>query len=275
VAPIAPAIALIGLATACWAISATRMTGMDAGPGGELGAAGWFTATWVLMMVAMMAPVVTPLAVRYQRQRERRAPGPQLAQPGAFPAVGAFVAAYVAVWAAAGLLAFEVVSAARHVLDGAFAWERGGRWAAVAVLGLAALYQLTGGKRRSLERCRQTTGSIGVVAGLRAGLNCLGSSWAMMAALFALGVMSIQWMALVALLIAAERLPRNALPGRLAAAAVFLALALGLTIAPASVPGLTIPGSPAAMKAMARMAPGARMGGTRSRMPRHQEPSMK
>ena len=67
----------------------------------------------------------------------------------------------------------------------------------------------------------------------------------MMAALFALGVMSLQWMVLVAALIAAERLPRNALPGRLAAAVVFLALALGLAIAPASVPGLTIPGSPA------------------------------
>ena len=71
-----------------------------------------------------------------------------------------------------------------------------------------------------------------------------------MAALFALGVMSVGWMVLVAALIAAEKL----LPWRTVAnrgAVVLLAvLAVGVAFAPEHVPGLTIPDSPAAMERM-------------------------
>lgn len=63
-----------------------------------------------------------------------------------------------------------------------------------------------------------------------------------MAALFALGVMSIAWMAFVAALIAAEKL----LPWRRAAtygtAAVLLLLGVLLLAAPGVIPWLTIPG---------------------------------
>ena len=62
-----------------------------------------------------------------------------------------------------------------------------------------------------------------------------------MLALFALGVMSLVWMAIVALVILAEK----ALPGgdRLAWAAAVALVALGVWVgsAPASVPGLTQP----------------------------------
>jgi hypothetical protein len=71
-----------------------------------------------------------------------------------------------------------------------------------------------------------------------------------MAALFALGAMSITWMLLVAALIAAEKL----LPWRRAAtagvAAVLTALAIGVAAAPDRVPALTIPSSANAMRAM-------------------------
>jgi Predicted metal-binding integral membrane protein (DUF2182) len=81
----------------------------------------------------------------------------------------------------------------------------------------------------------------------------VGSSWALMATLFALGVMSVGWMVLVAALIATEKL----LPWRTVAtggAAVLLtALAVGVAFAPEHLPGLTIPGSPAAIEAMERM----------------------
>jgi hypothetical protein len=157
-------------------------------------------------------------------------------------------------------------SAGRHLMAGALGWEDGGQWAAWLVLVAAAAYQLTGRKRRALQRCRQTHGSHGALAGLRAGMSCMGSSWAMMAALFALGVMSVWWVAVVATLIAAERLPRRAAPGRLAAAVVLAVLGLGLMAAPARVPGLTIPGSPPAMKAMMRMAPSPQMGSSGPRM---------
>jgi predicted metal-binding membrane protein len=72
-----------------------------------------------------------------------------------------------------------------------------------------------------------------------------------MASLFALGVMSVAWMAFVAALIAIEKL----LPWRRVAtygtAAVLLALGALMLAAPDAVPGLTIPGH--AMEEMAQM----------------------
>jgi predicted metal-binding membrane protein len=63
-----------------------------------------------------------------------------------------------------------------------------------------------------------------------------------MASLFALGVMSVAWMALVAGMIALEK----TLPWRRAAtfgtAAVLLVLGVLVLAAPDAVPGLTIPG---------------------------------
>ena len=79
---------------------------------------------------------------------------------------------------------------------------------------------------------------------------CVGCCWALMAALFALGVMSLGWMAFIAALIAIEKL----LPWRLLAnrgiALLLLVLGLSVVFTPASVPGLTLPGSPKAMQSM-------------------------
>ena len=79
------------------------------------------------------------------------------------------------------------------------------------------------------------------------GAWCIGCCWALMASLFALGVMSIAWMAFVAALIAAEKL----LPWRRVAtygtAGILLALGLLLLVAPGVVPGLAIPGDEPAM----------------------------
>ena len=78
--------------------------------------------------------------------------------------------------------------------------------------------------------------------GTKHGAWCVGCCWALMASLFALGVMSIAWMAFVAALIAAEK----TLPwGRLATygtAAILLTLGILLVVVPDAIPGLTIPG---------------------------------
>jgi hypothetical protein len=62
-----------------------------------------------------------------------------------------------------------------------------------------------------------------------------------MAALFALGVMSIGWMAFVAALIAAERLLPSKLMAKQAVAVLLVVLGLGVAFAPGQVPGLTLP----------------------------------
>ena len=76
-----------------------------------------------------------------------------------------------------------------------------------------------------------------------------------MAALFALGAMSVAWMLVISALIACERLLPWRRLGAIGVAAVLAALAIGLAAAPARVPMLTIPGSPAAMRAMGATPP--------------------
>ncbi|MBV8999899.1 MAG: hypothetical protein JO304_12610, partial [Solirubrobacterales bacterium] len=51
---------LLILAGLAWWSTADRMAGMDAGPGTDLGALGWFLGVWVVMMAAMMFPSLAP-----------------------------------------------------------------------------------------------------------------------------------------------------------------------------------------------------------------------
>lgn len=267
------ALAVLVLAAVSWWLSVRRMNGMDAGPSVELGALGWFTVTWLVMMAAMMLPSIAPVVAArcFPREASRRSERQVL--------LGVvFLVAYLAVWVLAGAGAYLVLGAGRSVAGGLFEWHRGGQWLAAAVLSVAATYQLTSTKRRWLSRCRApltrpdgepVSDPIGgAQAGLRAGLRCLASSWALMAVLFALGAMSLLWMALVGVLIAVERLTPVASSARVATAAVLLLLAVGVAASPGSVPGLTVPGSPAAERAMARMhgTSGMSMGAT---MPAH------
>jgi predicted metal-binding membrane protein len=231
----------LAVAALAWAVTAGRMEGMDAGPGTELGGLGWFAVTWAVMMAAMMLPAVAPMVVAYRRRAT---------EPAATPA---FAAGYLVVWLGAGLVAYALVEGVRALGPGFLAWDEAGRYAAGAVILGSALYQLTRPKDACLRRCRDPRAFVtahwrpGRLGALRMGVEhggfCVGCCWALMAALFALGVMSVAWMVFVAALIAAERL----LPWRAVAApgvAVVLAmLALGVALAPGAVPGLTVPGS--------------------------------
>ncbi len=254
-----PGAVTLAIAAASWWLSAGRMRGMDAGPGAALGPFAWFVATWLLMMAAMMLPVIAP---RLPVKRFAANTGQAASRPAGVAAL--FVAGYLVVWACFGVAAYVVLRAGGALAGGAFAWHHAGKWLAAAVLAAAAAYQWTSTKRLCLERCRVSLGRpgggslSGAADGVQAGLRCVASSWALMAVLFALGFMSLTWMALVAVLIAAERLLPTASPARVAAAAVLLALALGVALAPGSVPGLVVPGTAAAHRAMARM-PGMEM----------------
>ncbi|MQA72847.1 MAG: DUF2182 domain-containing protein [Solirubrobacterales bacterium] len=236
------------------------MRQMDAGPGTDLGGAGWFVGVWVVMMAAMMFPSIAPMVVMHARIQASERDGGKSARAGA---TALFVAGYLIAWTAAGLAAFAIFEAARSLDVGWLGWDRGGRYVAAGVLLAAAIYQLTPLKDACLRKCRNPLvflltawrpGRSGAVRmGVEHGAWCVGCCWALMAALFALGVMSIGWMALVAAFIAAEKL----LPWRLAAnrgiALALIVLAIGVAAAPADVPGLTLPGSPEAAGAMDAM----------------------
>jgi predicted metal-binding membrane protein len=233
---------LFALAGVAWWSTADRMSGMDEGPGTDLGALGWFLGVWVVMMAAMMFPSVAPTVALYARMARRRAPVAPLV----------FTAGYVATWAAAGLLAYGVFDGVRSLLGPELSWESGGRWLAGGTLVVAAAYELTALKNVCLSKCRSPLGFLlgawrdglrgAFEMGARHGAWCVGCCWALMAALFALGVMSLAWMAFVAALIALEK----TLPARravtYATAGLLLLLGVVLLAAPDAIPGLTVPG---------------------------------
>jgi predicted metal-binding membrane protein len=240
--------ALLGLAVAAWVLTDDRMAGMDSTPGMGLGSIGFYVTVWVVMMAAMMFPSVAPTVLMYDRLRA----GHRTKGRGAAPdATALFVGGYLLVWTAAGLVAYGVLSLGR-ALDPAFlAWDEGGRWLTGGVIVAAALYQLSPWKQACLVKCRSPLmflaerwrhGRAGALdLGARHGAWCLGCCWALMAALFAVGVMSVGWMALVAAFIAGEKLlpwPRQA---RYAVALALLLLGIAVSAVPADVPGFAEP----------------------------------
>jgi len=234
---------LFVLAGVAWWSTLDRMAGMDDGPGTSLGALPWFVGVWVVMMAAMMLPSVSPTVALYSRMTRGRS---RLA-----PLV--FTSGYLLTWTAAGLLAFGLSALGDRLLGGDLSWNGGGHWVAGGILIAAAAYELTPVKDVCLAKCRSPLGFLigswrdrltgALQLGTKHGAWCVGCCWALMAALFALGVMSIAWMAFVAALIAAEKM----VPWRRVAVygttAVLLALGVLLVVTPGSIPWLTIPGS--------------------------------
>ena len=203
--------ATLGLAAGSWVIAVWQMHGMDMGVATRLGPFVFFIAVWVVMMAAMMLPGAVPAVLR-------RAQASNAAR-----AVPLFIGSYLAVWG--------VVGAAVYVL-----YRPHGPVAAAVVVIAAGAYELTPLKRHFRRRCHE-----GARTGLEFGLCCAGSSVGLMAMLVALGVMSVTWMAVIAVLVLGQKL----LPAK-AAVDVPLALAivgLGICVAlaPSSVPGLVPP----------------------------------
>ena len=238
------------MAGLAWWLTADRMAGMDAGPGTNLGTIGWFTGTWALMMAAMMLPSLAPTAAIYTTLTRRREPSGSLL----------FAGGYLLVWSAAGLAAYELFALGHSMLAPDLAWRAAGRWTAAGVLLIAALYELTPPKTACLQRCRsplrslRTTWRDGRSGALAMGIGnggwCLGSSWALMAALFALGVMSLTWMAIIAGLVTLEKLGTRPRAATTVAAALLGALAIAILAAPQDIPGLVVPHTTGAMHAM-------------------------
>jgi predicted metal-binding membrane protein len=241
---------LFVLAGVGWWSTVAQMRGMDAGPWTALGTFAWFVGVWIVMMAAMMLPSVAPTVALYSRMTRSHAPLSPLL----------FAAGYLVTWAGAGVAAFTLAALGRGAIGDVLAWDRAGRWVAGATLVVAAAYELTPLKHACLGKCRTPLGFLlgawrdGRVGALRMGLShgawCVGCCWALMASLFALGVMSLTWMAFVAAVIAFEKL----IPWRRVATygttIVLLCLGTLLLVAPGAIPALKLPGG-----SMDRMTP--------------------
>ena len=207
VTPAAALLAMLGLAAASWLVVLRQMNGLDMGAETPLGSFAFFIALWVPMMAAMMLPGAAPAVMR-------------CARAGGRARVPFFVGSYLAVWTLAGV--------AVYALD-----RPHGMFAAGAVVIAAGFYEFTPLKRNFRRRCRENVNS-----GFGFGLCCVGSCIGLMLIPVALSIMSVSWMAVIAVLVISQKL----LPAR-AAIDVPLALAivgLGILIvvAPSSVPGL-------------------------------------
>jgi predicted metal-binding membrane protein len=234
---------LLALAAVGWWWTVDAMQGMDAGPWTGLGVLAWFVGIWVVMMAAMMFPSVAPTVALYSRMTKSRSPVAPLL----------FTSGYLVAWTSVGVFAFAVATAGGRISGDLLAWNRAGRWIAGATLIVAAVYELTPLKEVCLGKCRSPLGFLlgswrsGRLGALQMGARhaawCIGCCWALMASLFALGVMSVVWMAVVAALIAFEKLVPSRRAATYGTATILFVLGVLLVAAPDTIPALTIPGS--------------------------------
>jgi predicted metal-binding membrane protein len=241
-------VALFAVAAIGWYWTVHEMRGMDAGPWTSLGSLGWFLGIWVVMMAAMMFPSVAPTIALYTRVTKERSPlSPWM-----------FAGGYLLAWAAAGLVAFLLGRVLVAIFGDALSWDNAGRALAATTLFVAAAYELTPLKNVCLAKCRSPLGALlgswregpsgALRMGARNGAWCVGCCWALMASLFALGVMSIFWMAIVAGIIAVEKTVPWRRGSAYATAALLLSLGVLLLVAPDSIPGLTVPSDDTTMQ---------------------------
>lgn len=182
-------------------------------PDGEWGVAGFLVVAlmWGAMTLAMMLPTAAPMIFTYAEIADTAArKGERIVSPFVL------TAGYAAVWlgfaAAATLAQFGFTRIA--LLDANMASVSGLFSGTIFVA--AGLYQFSALKHACLSQCQRPfpfflahwqTHRRGVFRlGLRQGLYCLGCCWAMMALMFAVGVMNVVWMALLGIVMAIEKM---------------------------------------------------------------------
>ena len=203
---------LLILAAGAWALLAWQSAmadddamGLTMGLGAPL-----FMAIWVAMMAAMMFPTAAPMILMFARVHASKR---QRGQP--FVPTWVFISAYLTVWTLFGGLAYAVAVGAEKLADQSM-WlmDNAARFGG-GILVLAGLYQLSPLKRSCLSKCRTPLDFIlgswrdgyggSFRMGLQHGAYCLGCCWLLFVILFPLGVMNVAAMAVITLLIFAEK----------------------------------------------------------------------
>lgn len=202
---------LLALTAACWAILAWQRASGGSAMGLRMGmSAPLFLGIWVAMMVAMMFPSAAPMILMFARIQKGKA-----ARGDAHVPTWIFTTAYLAVWAAFGVLAYVGALGAERLADHSMRLMDAAPRIGGSVLVAAGLYQLTPLKSACLSKCR--TPMQFVLAswrdgyggawrmGIEHGVYCLGCCWMLFVILFPLGVMNVGAMAVLTLLIFAEK----------------------------------------------------------------------
>jgi predicted metal-binding membrane protein len=223
--PMAAALVVLAVAGAAWATMVHHSRSMAGTEGMEvgLGPIESFAATWVLMIAAMMLPSAIPVVVEFARTAERR--------KGWQVATGVLAATYLGVWLIFGVMCYAIYTAAR------MPWPN--QVVAVGLaLALAGVYSVSPIKRASQARCRELCALHGplpfnlmksaAVAGARYGISCLGCSAALMVAMVLLGMSSLWWAVILAVVVLVYKF---APPLRMRGELVLSAALVGLGVA--------------------------------------------
>jgi predicted metal-binding membrane protein len=200
-------IVLIIVVALGWYFTARQAEGTD-GMAGTMGMTlGPFLVMWLPMVVAMMFLTVGASAVtavvgeRAGRELPARAT--------------AFLLAYLAVWMSFGLLVYLVLAGAARIVS---IPQENQKWLAAGVYLVAGVYQFLPAKDRCRELCRTTRctwpngaptpaaryGDI-VRTAVRHGLSCIGCCAGFMVVVIAVGMTNFLAMALLTVVIFAER----------------------------------------------------------------------
>ncbi len=200
---------IVLIAALAWVLTVGQALDMGIEPGTMGMALPLFLLLWLAMMAAMMLPSVAPVAVTWAK-------GIACQSSGATRALRSteFVAGYLIVWTAFGLLAYGALALTGDLVGRD---PNAGKWIGAAAFALAGLYQLGPLKNICLRHCRSPMAQLMRYAsyrprmrdlrvGLHHGAYCLGCCWALMVVLIPLGVMNIAAMAGLAALIFLEKL---------------------------------------------------------------------
>jgi predicted metal-binding membrane protein len=206
--------------------SPSTMAGMGMAPGGPSGVVGillTFTM-WAVMMIGMMGPSAAPVLLLLGGSHAQRG------ERGVPTIVLLFGLGYLTIWlgfSAGATLAHWALNRAMLLSP---SMAVGSPLVSGALFIAAGAYQLTPFKNACLEHCQTPMSFLmshwregpggAFQMGLRHGLYCLGCCWALMALLFAVGVMNLIGVAVLAVFILTERVGQGAVVARVGGAAM-------------------------------------------------------
>jgi predicted metal-binding membrane protein len=234
---LASLVAIAGLAWAYLVGLSTEMSGMDDMAGMAMSSAPapfMLTATmWAVMMIGMMLPSATPMILLFLMVQRKQGGQPVLA-------TGAFGSGYLFIW-----VGFAVVAAGLQVGLGQMALLSPSlalvstRLAGLVFL-LAAAYEFSPLKNRCLTQCSSPVSFItshwrpGIAGAVRMGVShgtfCVGCCWALMVLLFAVGVMNLLWVAVLAVLVLVQKVLPFGRTTTMVTGAAMLAVGAGLIV---------------------------------------------
>jgi predicted metal-binding membrane protein len=158
-------------------------------------------AMWAVMMIGMMLPSAAPAVFLYASTVRGSAESARV-----LSRTFAFAVGYLTLWMIFSLIATTLQLGLTKASLLSPMMELRSRWLGGGLVLIAGAYQFTPWKRKCLECCQSSADHAGPFqAGMRNGISCLGSCWALMLLLFVGGVMNLWWLSALTIFVALEK----------------------------------------------------------------------